>query len=288
MMVPLLSPGLVWTSCSNCACEIPSCRRSPGDNSTGGPSYSHSLAIYNKSFHGADGAGLASACSWLCEPTVQECMGSEMAATVSSCELASLDGTQHVRNVGSGVAPPSPPSTPLAPPPPGVLTTCTGCTCDIRAEDSLCRRLPEGLDRLAPPAFQSYSVFTKAPDSLVAGYVQDVSSEGGWGSGPDGTQDLAVACSWLCEPYMQERGCSQSKMTAMVSGCSTTRADGTQIVRRVGTDFELRSPPSSPPEVSSARRKHPTLGLGSAATLVGGAAVALVSARRAARLKPYA
>jgi len=277
MMVPLLSSGLaLW--CSHCACEIPSCRRSPEDNSTG-PSYSHSLAIYNTSFQAADGAGLASACSWLCEPTVQECIGSRMAATVSSCELASLDGTQYVRNVGSGISPPSPPFTPLAPPPPGVLTTCTGCTCDIRAEDSLCRRLPEGLDRLGPHPYQSYSVFTNPPDILVSGYVQNVSS-GGWASGPDGTQDLAIACSWLCEPYMQDRGCSQSKMTAMVSGCSMARADGTQVIRRVGTDFEI--PPSSPPEASSACRKHPTLGVRGAVTLVG-AAVAVVSARRAAR-----
>ena len=82
---------------------------------------------------------------------------------------------------------------------------------------------------------------------------------------PDGTQDLAIACSWLCEPYMQDRGCNQSKMTAMVSGyvsgCSMWLAprDGTQVIRRVGTNFEI--PPSSPPEASSARRKHLTEGL---------------------------
>ncbi len=93
---------------------------------------------------------------------------------------------------------------------------------------------------------------------LRAEFQQNVSS-GGWASGPDGTQDLAIACSWLCEPYMQDRGCNQSKMTAMVSGCSMARADGTQVIRRVGTNFEI--PPSSPPEASSARRKHLTEGL---------------------------
>lgn len=61
---------------------------------------------------------------------------------------------------------------------------------------------------------------------------------------------------------MQDRGCNVQPKQDDRYGVwlqHGSRRDGTQVIRRVGTNFEI--PPSSPPEASSARRKHLTEGL---------------------------